>query len=71
MLKAEITDCPNKRMAGKELRRLRAAAGMSEMEVAMRYGTYRMQIVRWEKWRWFELPPVLMEQLLAVLGAEI
>ena len=70
-IKAEITACPNKRMAGKELRRLRVAADLSEQELADGYGTYRQRIVRWENRRQlkFELEPLEMQQLLKTLGA--
>lgn len=69
MLRAKITACPNKRMAGRELRRLRVAIGMSERELGERLGTYREQIQRWEKKSWFELHPTVMMQLLKILGA--
>lgn len=70
MLKAKITACPNKRMTGAELRRLRVATpALSEEELARRLGTYRKQIERWEKKQWFELAPPVMQQLLSILGA--
>lgn len=69
MLKAEISSCPNKRMEGRELRRLRMAADMSKTQLAERLGTYREQIKRWEKKLWFELTPPAMQQLLSILGA--
>ncbi len=69
MLKAHITNCPNKRMEGRELRRLRVAADISENELSRRMGTYRRQIQRWEKKLWFELTPPIMQQLLSILGA--
>ena len=65
-----ITDSPNKRMAGDELRRLRIAADLSTEEVARRLGSYREQIKRWEKAKWFELHPTIMQQLLTILGAD-
>ncbi len=68
-LKAEISSCPNKRMAGCELRRLRVAADLSENELARRLGTYHRQVQRWEKRGWFELAPQVMQQLLSILGA--
>jgi len=57
-------------MTGAELRRLRIAADLSAREVADRLGTYRLQIQRWEKKQWFELHPVIMQQLLTILGAD-
>ncbi len=69
MLRAKITSCPNKRMEGRELRRLRVAADMSKTQLAGRLGTYREQIKRWEKKAWFELAPPVMMQLLEILGA--
>lgn len=69
MLKAKISSCPNKRMEGRELRRLRVAADISERELGARLGTYRIQIRRWEKKAWFELAPPVMGQLLSILGA--
>ncbi len=69
LIKAVITACPNKRMAGKELRRLRVAADMTEQELADRLGTYREKIQRWEGRSEFELNPVQMQQLLTALGA--
>lgn len=70
MTQANITDSPNKRMTGVELRRLRTAAGLSCREVAERLGTYRLQIQRWEARQWFELHPVIMQQLLTILGVD-
>ena len=67
---AVVTPCPNLRMTGRELRRLRIAADLSEAQVAVRFGTYRRQIQRWEKKAWFELPPTVMQQLLNILRAE-
>ena len=67
--RAHITACPNKRMAGTELRRLRAGANLGERELAERLGTYRVQIQRWEEKSWFELTPTVMQRLLDVLGA--
>ena len=68
-LKAEISSCPNKRMEGRELRRLRVAADLSERELGKRLGTGRTKIYRWEKIAWFELTPPVMQQLLSILGA--
>ncbi len=65
---AIVTQCPNKRMTGRELRRLRIAADLSEAQVAAKFGTYRRQIQRWEKKGWFELVPTAMQQLLNILG---
>ena len=69
MLKAKISSCPNKRMEGRELRRLRVAADISERELGARLGTCRITIRRWEKKAWFELAPPVMGQLLSILGA--
>lgn len=68
-LKAKIWRSKNLRMAGKELRRLRVAAGLSEKELAERFGTYRMKIQRLEKAPSFELQPQQMQELLKALGA--
>ena len=69
LLKAEITSCPNKRMKGRELRRLRVAACLSERELGERLGGYKKMIQRWEGRVWFELSPPVMGQLLSILGA--
>ena len=69
MLKAKIYRCPNFRMSGIELRRLRVAANMSEDKLAILLGTYRQKIQRWEKKKWFEVEPGFMQGLLKVLGA--
>ena len=69
LIKAKIGSCPNKTMAGCELRRLRVARDMSEQQLAERLGTYRRQIQRWENKAWFELHPSVMIQLLEILGA--
>ncbi len=69
ILKAKICRCPNYRMSGIELRRLRVAANMSEEELADELGTYRVKVQRWEKKKWFELEPDYMQGLLKVLGA--
>ncbi len=69
ILKAKIRACPNKRMAGTELRRLRVAVDMSEQELADRFGTYREKIQRWEGRSEFELVPMQMQRLLTALGA--
>jgi len=71
MLKAHITNCPNKLMSGNELRRLRVAANLSERELGERLGTNRIQIQRWQNLgqRDFELHPTVMMQLLEILGA--
>ena len=66
---AKIMGCPNRLMTGRELRRLRVAAGLSERELAERYGTYRRQITRWETSARFELHPDAMALLLKTLGA--
>lgn len=69
MLKAEITACPNKRMRGRELRRLIRESGVSEQSVAQSLYTSRSQIRRMEDKEWFELHPNIMQQLLDILGA--
>ena len=71
MLKAHIRACPNKRMTGTELRRLRVAAGMGERRLARKFGTYRVQIQRWQDMKQgeFELSPQGMQRLLSALGA--
>lgn len=56
-------------MEGRELRRLRVAADMSEKKLAKAFGTYRKQIERWEKAAWFELDPDSMVRMLHILGA--
>ncbi len=70
-IKACITACPNKKMTGMELRRLRVAANLSEEELANGFGTYRQRIVRWENMRQFEfeLEPERMARLLRTLRA--
>ncbi len=73
-LKAEISSCPNKRMAGRELRRLRNhpdGKGLSQRQVGVLLGKYRVQIQRWEELHEveFELHPMIMQQLLSILGA--
>lgn len=65
---AQVTDSPNKRMSGKELRRLRVAAGLSKPELAKKVGTYRKQIQRWETTAFFELHPTRMKDMLNALG---
>lgn len=67
---AKIINSPNKRMSGRELRRLRVLAGLSENELSILLDTYRQRIQRWEKMAWFELHPMQMKQLLKVLGAK-
>ena len=69
MLKAKISSCPNKRMEGRELRRLRVAADLSERELGNRLGTYKKQVQRCEAKAWFELTPPAMQHLLSILGA--
>ena len=69
MLKAKITNCPNKRMTGLELRRLRNAGDLSKRELAERFGTYPKEIQRLEKTSFFEMHPERMEDLLKALGA--
>ena len=70
-IKAEIRRCPNLRMTGRYLRRLRTTACMSTKRVAEGTGLYRTQIRRWEELHKeeFELPPQRMQKLLDVLGA--
>jgi len=69
VLKAKISSCPNKRMEGRELRRLRVAAGLSERKLAEKFDTYQRQIQRFEKVQYFELPPKRMHDLLTALSA--
>ena len=69
MIKGKISRCPNKRMQGRELRRLRVAAEMSEKQLAKAFGTYRRRVQRWENKAWFELAPQDMVELLKILGA--
>lgn len=66
--RSHVYDSPNQRMAGKELRRLRVAANLSESELARRIGTYRVQIQRWQKAVWFYLTKKEMNQVLKSLG---
>ena len=70
-MNAKVYDSPNKRMTGRELRRLRVSAEFSENDLAERMDTYRARIQRWEKKAWFELHPEQMKQLLKVLGASV
>ena len=69
--KAEITDCPNKIITGREMRRLRVAADISEEYLAAQMGTSRSQIRRMENKLWLEFQPKVMEQLLNILGATL
>ena len=71
LIKAKITACPNKRITGGELRRLRKLAGLTEDQLGARMGSYREQIYRWEKFsgREIEFVPPVMQQLLDILGA--
>lgn len=68
-LKAVIFASGNKCMTGSELRRLRMAAGLSEHQLAVQFGTYRKRIERLEKTHYFELHPRIMQDLLNALGA--
>ena len=70
-LKAKIFASRNKCMTGSELRRLRASAGISERQLAKKFGTYRKRIERLEKTGFFELHPKRMQDLLTALGAQI
>ncbi len=69
LLKAVITACPNKRMTGRELRRLIRKSHVSEQAVAETLGTSRSQVRRLEDKGWFELCPRVMIELLEKLGA--
>lgn len=55
-------------MEGKELRRLRMAAGLSERALADKLGWYRKRLQRFEDSKQFCLHPSEMESLLKVLG---
>lgn len=68
-LKAKIFASPEKGMEGRELRRLRVAAGLSEEALALKIDTYRKQIVRWENSYRFYIHPRIMQKLLDALGA--
>jgi len=68
-IKVKIYPCPNKRMAGAELRRAIREAETSERQVARKMGLYRSRIRRWEKLAWFELEPHIMQELLNALNA--
>ena len=72
MLKAKIQSCPNRVMAGTELKRLRIEAGLTQIELAERmsaWGWYRDKVIRLESLLEFELVPDEMQALLDVLGA--
>ena len=69
LLKAKITACPNKRMKGRELRRLIKESRVSEQAIAETLGTSRSQIRRMEDKNWFELCPRVMVELLEKLEA--
>lgn len=56
-------------MDGKELRRLRMAAGLSERELAKKMGWYRKKVERYEKSVQFCLHRTEMQEILKVLGS--
>ena len=73
-LHAKISRCKNLKMTGNELRRLRnhpKGTRLSRRSVGELMDKYRIQIERWEDLHKeeFELHPVVMEQLLTILGA--
>lgn len=70
-VRVHIMPCPNKKMTGRDLRRLRTAANISEDKVGKAIGTNRIQIQRLQKKQWFELHPVVMQQLLSILKMKL
>ena len=70
MLKAEIRRCNNLRMTGRELRRLRIAAGVSEERIACAIGVKRRDVrdMQDRGHKEFELPAIVMQRLLTLLG---
>ena len=69
---AKIKSCPNKVMAGEELKRLRVEAGLTQLDLAEKmkgWGWYRDKVVRLEGFTTFELHPDEMQALLSELGA--
>ena len=67
--KAKIYSSPEKCMTGKELRRLRMEAGLSEQLLADKLGWYRSKVERFEKMEGFCLMPSEMISLLNALEA--
>lgn len=67
--KAKIFNSPEKCMTGKELRRLRMEAGLSEQSLADEMEWYRSKVERFEQSEGFCIPPEEMIRLLQILGA--
>lgn len=70
--KAKIFNCPNKRMAGHELNRLRTNLSLSEDVLADKmkdWSWYRSKVRRFENAISFELDPIEMQDLLKALSA--
>lgn len=71
--KAKIYDCPNKRMAGHELYRLRNGANLGRKRLGSlmdKWGWHRKKVERFEKVLDFELHPMEMADLLKALNAD-
>jgi transcriptional regulator with XRE-family HTH domain len=71
-LHAKIKSCPNRRMDGAELRRLRQEAGLSQKQLAEKmkgWGWTRDKVYYLESQSEFEFSPLEMQALLDVLGA--
>ncbi|MBN1126431.1 MAG: helix-turn-helix domain-containing protein [Sedimentisphaerales bacterium] len=67
-MEAHIFPCNELCMHGKELRRLRIAAGLSERTLARKMSWYKKKVERYERAHQFCLHPAEMEQLVIVLG---
>lgn len=72
MIKAKITRCNNLKMDGAELKRLRTAAKLTQLELAegmKEWGWTRDRIAYLESLSAFELVPPEMQALLTALNA--
>ena len=67
--KAKIYASQSKGMDGKELRRLRVAASLSERQLAAAMGWNRKKVERYQNVLRFEIHHTEMQKLLTVLSA--
>ena len=70
-LQVKIIDVVLKGMAGESLRLSREDAGLSECQLADLLGTYRQQIVRWQRCEMFVVEPEVMRRIVEVLKIKV
>jgi ribosome-binding protein aMBF1 (putative translation factor) len=71
MIRLKVTNSKDKCLTGRELRRGRNEAGLSQQQLAEALGVDRITIRRWEDLHGIEfcLHPAQMQSLLKALGA--